>query len=164
MKTSSWLLLLSLCLGATEPNDATRRWWNYVTALANDGMEGRDTGSAAYERAARYVATEFERVGVQPAGERGYFQSVPMRKVQLNIANSGAVIESKTTKRKLAWLREISMTAAAGLPAQIAAPLVFRGATPEPPEGLDLTGKIIVRLSPPVGTPAANVPAPPFPK
>jgi hypothetical protein len=157
------LLLLSLSLTATEPNDATRQWWRYVTALANDGMEGRDTGSPAYQRAARYVATEFERAGLQPAGTQGYFQSVPMRRVQLNAADSRITIERKSGSRPLAWLREITMAAASGLPSQIDAPLVFRGSAPDPPAGLDVNGKVIVRLSPPVGTPAANVPAPPLP-
>jgi hypothetical protein len=157
------LLLLSLSLAATQPNDATRRWWGYITALANDGMEGRDTGSPAYQRAARYVAAEFEKSGLQPAGEQGYFQSVPMHRVQLNVAGSSVEIESKTGTRKLAWLREITMTAASGLPAHIAAPLIFRGTAPDPPADLDMNGKIIVRLSPPVGTPAANAPAPRLP-
>ena len=134
-----------------------------ITALANDGMEGRDTGSPAYERAAHYVAAEFEKSGLKPAGEKGYFQSVPMRRVQLNVSSSTVALERKTGARKLAWLREITMTAAPGLPSQIDAPLVFRGSAPGPPAGLNVTGKIVVRLSPPVGTPAANVPAPPLP-
>jgi hypothetical protein len=157
------LLLVSLSLAATEPNDATRRWWKYITALANDGMEGRDTGSAAYQRAAHYVATEFERAGVQPSGEQGYFQSVPMRRVQLNTAVSNITLEQKTGVRKLVWLREITLAVTPGLPPRIAAPLVFRGSAPEPPAGLDVNGKIVVRMSPPVGTPAANVAAPPLP-
>jgi hypothetical protein len=163
IRAGAALLLLSLSLAATEPNDATRRWWRYVTALANDGMEGRDTGSPAYQRAARYVATEFERAGLQPAGKQGYFQSVPMLRVQLNVADSRIAIERKTGSRRLAWLREITMAAASGLPSQIDAALVFRGSAPDPPTGLNAKGKIIVRLSPPVGTPAANLPAPPLP-
>lgn len=160
------LLLLSLSLAATEPNEATRSWWRYVIALSNDGMEGRDTGSAAYERAARYVATEFERSSVQPAGDKGYFQSVPMRRIQLNTTSSTIAIEPsghKTGARKLAWLREVTMNVAAGLPPQIAAPLVFRGSAPEPPAGVEVKGKIIVRLSAPVGTRAASIPAPRLP-
>ncbi len=160
---SAALLLVSISLAATEPNDATRGWWHYVTALANDSMEGRDTGSAAYQRAAHYVATEFERAGVQPAGEQGYLQSVPMRRLQLNTVDSQVALEYKAGERKLAWLREITMAVTTGLPAQIAAPMVFRGSAPEPPAGLDMNGKIIVRLSPPVGTAAANSPAPPVP-
>jgi hypothetical protein len=163
IRTGAALLLLPLFVAATEPNDATRRWWRYVTALANDNMEGRDTGSPAYQRAARYVAAEFERIGIQPAGEHGYFQSVPMRRVQLNTANSKVAIERQTGGRKLAWLREITMAVTPGLPPEIAAPLIFRGSAPAPPTGLDVKGKIIVRLSAPVGTPAANVPAPPLP-
>jgi hypothetical protein len=161
--TIAVLLLFSLCVTATEPNDTTRRWWRYTTALANDSMEGRDTGSTAYQRAAHYVATEFQRVGVLSAGEKSYFQSVPMRRVQLNTANSQVALERKTGVRKLAWLREITMAAAFGIPPGIDAPLVFRGSAPEPPAGLDVKGKLIVRLSPPVGTPAANLPAPPLP-
>ena len=157
------LLLVCLSLAATEPNGATRRWWQYTTALANDGMEGRDTGSAAHERAAHYVAAEFEKVGVQPAGEQGYFQSVPMRRVQLDTARSKIALDRKRGAHKLAWLREITMGVAPGLPEQIAAPLVFRGSGPEPPAGIDVKGKIIVRLSAPVGTPAANLPAPSLP-
>jgi hypothetical protein len=157
-------VLFCLSLLATEPNDATRRWWAYVNALADDGMEGRDTGSEGYKRAALYVSTEFERLGLKPAGEQGYFQPVPMHRVQLNTGKSVAVLERKSSTHKLAWLREITMTPAPGLPPQVAAPLVFRGSAPEPPSGLDLNGKIIVRLSPPVGTPAANSPAPPLPR
>src|SRR5277367_3046148 len=93
MRTVCALFLLSLSLVATEPNAATRRWWSYLTALANDGMEGRDTGSAAYRRASRYVATEFERSGIQAAGEQGFFQSVPMRRVQLDTGKSSAALE-----------------------------------------------------------------------
>jgi Peptidase family M28 len=158
MKSRVWvaLFLLSLTVAATEPNAATRRWWQYVTALSGDNMEGRDTGSAAYERAARYVAAEFEHVGIQPSGEQGYFQPVPMQRIQLNTTSSSAVLERKAGSRKLVWLHEITMNAASGLPAEINAPLVFRGTTPAPPAGLDVRGKIIVRISPPVGTPAAN--------
>ena len=160
----SFCLLPALALLATEPNAATKRWWTYVTALANDKMEGRDTGSPAYERAARYVAAEFERAGVQPAGDsNSWFQAVPMRRVQLDTSHSSVSVQRKASTSKLAWLKAITMTAATGLPAQINAPLVFRGTAPEPPASLSFKGAIVVRLSAPVGTPAANLPAPPLP-
>jgi hypothetical protein len=65
-------------LFATEPDQATRRWWSHVEALANDGLEGRDAGSEGYRKAARYVVAQFERAGLKPAGEPGYYQSVPL--------------------------------------------------------------------------------------
>ena len=44
-----------------EIHDAdTLAWWHTTEALSNDAMEGRDTGSAAYQRAADYVAARFK--------------------------------------------------------------------------------------------------------
>lgn len=157
------LLTLSACLFATEPNDATRRWWSHVTALANDGMEGRDTGSAGYQRAARYVAGEFERAGLKPSGENGYYQSVPLHVVRLRTNDSSAVLKRKAGVYQFRWLREITITVSPGLPEQIAGGLVFAGSDAQPPAGLNLEGKILVRLGAPVGTPAANRPLPPLP-
>jgi hypothetical protein len=43
-----------LTIGAAQPKlDAdTAAWWRTTAQLSNDSMEGRDTGSAAYLRAA----------------------------------------------------------------------------------------------------------------
>ena len=35
-----------------KPDPATAAWWAQTTALSNDSMEGRDTGTEAYEHAA----------------------------------------------------------------------------------------------------------------
>ncbi len=42
--------------------------------LASDAMEGRDTGSPGYDRAADYVQQHFRAVGLQPAGTDGFRQ------------------------------------------------------------------------------------------
>ncbi len=157
------LLILSARVFATEPDDATRRWWSHVTALANDGMEGRDTGSAGYQRAARYVAGEFERAGLKPAGENGYYQAVLLRTIRLHTNDSSAVLKRQSGVYKFRWLRQITMTVAPGLPEQIEGGLVFAGSAAQPPATLPLDGKILVRLGAPVGTPAANRPLPPLP-
>jgi hypothetical protein len=47
-------------------------------ALAADSMEGRETGSRGGMKAAVYLARRLEALGVQPAGELGYFQIVPV--------------------------------------------------------------------------------------
>ena len=79
--------LFAVCLlgaiGAPEPDAATRRWWSHIRVLAADEMEGRDTGSDGYRKAAAYVAARFEAAGLAPAGERGYYQTVPMHAVRL---------------------------------------------------------------------------------
>ena len=47
-------------------------------------MEGRDTGSEAYERAAKYVADQFKSAGLKPAGDNEtFFQRVPMHEIAL---------------------------------------------------------------------------------
>src|SRR5580692_12759029 len=83
-------LLVTLCCGlfATEPNDATRRWWSHVRALSNDGMEGRDTGSEGYRKAAQYVVAQFERAGLKPGGENGFYQTVPLHVVRFRADRS----------------------------------------------------------------------------
>lgn len=48
-------------------------------ALADDSMMGRDPGTAGNFKAAEYVAAEFRRLGLTPAGDSaGWFQQVPL--------------------------------------------------------------------------------------
>src|ERR1700731_1390606 len=74
---------------ATVPDGA--RWWQYVEALANDQMQGRNTGSAEHLRAAQYVAAEFEKSGLKPAGEHGFIQPVKFKARKL--VESGSSLE-----------------------------------------------------------------------
>jgi hypothetical protein len=49
-----------------------------LSIIADDSMMGRETGSAGDYETATYIASEFARLGLEPAGEHGtYFQSVP---------------------------------------------------------------------------------------
>ena len=46
--------------------------------IADDSMMGRESGSRGNYQTAEYVASEFRRLGLEPAGENGtYFQVVP---------------------------------------------------------------------------------------
>lgn len=135
--------LLACALLATEPDQATRRWWSHVVALSNDGLEGRDAGSEGYRKAARYVVTQFERAGLKPAGESGYYQSVPLHVVKLRTDQSEIALVRKDGVQKLKWLRQITMTARAGLPEAFEYGLVFAGGD-ESADGLQ--GKIVVQL------------------
>lgn len=48
---------------------------HHVGFLAADSLEGRGTGTVAIDVAAEYIAREFKRYGLEPAGENGtYFQ------------------------------------------------------------------------------------------
>lgn len=51
--------------------------------LADDLLEGRGTGTRGHEIAAKFVATQFEAMGLEPGGDNGtYFQNVPLRSIR----------------------------------------------------------------------------------
>ena len=53
-------LALGACASLPDGTDPeTAAWWRTTGVLAADDMEGRDTGSAGYDRAAVYVAERF---------------------------------------------------------------------------------------------------------
>jgi Peptidase family M28 len=147
MNFRRWAVFTVSCaLFATEPNDATRRWWAHVTALSSDALEGRDTGSEGYRKAAAYVAAQFERNGLRPAGEHGFYQTVPLHEVRFRADRSTVELARAGGVEKLEWLRHISVPARLGTPESIEAPLLFAG-TGEAPDGLDVKGKILVQMN-----------------
>ncbi len=90
----------------------TLAWWHTTEALSNDSMEGRDTGSAAYQRAAEYVAARFKAAGLKPAGENdSYLQTVPMHEVAVEPAGTSFVVERPGGELKLGFLQEITVGA-----------------------------------------------------
>jgi hypothetical protein len=50
-----------------------------VSFLASDLLEGRDTPSRGLDIAGEYIASQFRRLGLEPAGDDGYFQTVTLR-------------------------------------------------------------------------------------
>ena len=129
------LLLAPATYAQTHPRDKdihdadTREWWHTTEALSGDSMEGRDTGSAAYERAAEYVAERFKQAGLKPAGEAGtYLQPVGMHEVAVTSQGTSFTLERDAgTQVPLAFLQQITINAAADLPSDATAPLTFRG-------------------------------------
>jgi hypothetical protein len=152
------ILLFALALGASYSSRAqqhlrdreihdtdTLAWWHTTEVLSNDAMEGRDTGSAAYQRAADYVANRFKTAGLAPAGENGgYFQTVPMREIAVSSeGTSFSLIGPGGTETALQFLQQISIAPAEDLAPKFEAPLTFRGycgkdAMP------DIAGKVVV--------------------
>ncbi len=137
---------VGLSLFATEPNAATRRWWSHVKALSGDDLQGRDTGSEGYRTAARYVVTQFERAGVKPAGESGYYQSVALHEIRLVPADSKAELVRGGVATPLRWLHQLTLRMQDGLPDRIEAPLAFAGSG-DAPAGFDGSGKLLVTLN-----------------
>jgi len=67
--------------------------------IADDSMMGRETGSLGAFKASAYVAAEFRRLGLEPAGDSGtYFQKVPFWDVKVD-PSSRLVTSSGTSLR-----------------------------------------------------------------
>ena len=119
------LCLPLLTLAATRPLPAdpdTRAWWQMTSALSGDAMEGRDTGSAAYDRAAKLVADRFAAAGLKPAGEGdSFFQRVPMEELRLNRASIAV------GGQPLRFLHDVVINPSPNMPAVLDAQLAYRG-------------------------------------
>jgi hypothetical protein len=129
-----------------EIHDAdTLAWWHTTEALSNDAMEGRDTGSAAYQRAAEYVAGRFKAAGLRPAGDGGgYFQSVPMHEVAVvPEGTSFTFVGADGRETPLKFLHQITIGPAADLAPSLEAALTFRGYCGKEAMS-DIAGKIVV--------------------
>ena len=46
-----------------------------VSFLANDALEGRQTGTEGEQKAAEYLIERFKTMGLEPKGTEGYLQS-----------------------------------------------------------------------------------------
>jgi hypothetical protein len=122
-------LVLSGCASTGAPDAVTAAWWRTTAALSGDNMEGRDTGSAGYDRAAAYVADRFASAGLRPAGDGGtYFQRISFDDIEvISEGTSFSVNFANGSTRALRFLHDISVTPTWGMPARIEAPLVYRG-------------------------------------
>lgn len=126
-----------------------------VRRLAADDMEGRETGTRGFERAAAHVAAQMAEAGLEPAGEGGgWFQRVPLLtgvplqgSARLAVVRAGEADELGFGDDFLPWS---NFNAAAH---SVRAPAVFVGHAVHAPDighddfaGIDLRGRIAVLL------------------
>jgi hypothetical protein len=60
-------------------NALGKTWWFHVQFLADDSLEGRDTGSRGFEKAADYMTEQFRAAGLEPASSKPWSCVLPMR-------------------------------------------------------------------------------------
>jgi hypothetical protein len=126
------LLLLMLPVAAAQmtsrtaeiPDEDTRAWWRATEALSGDDLDGRDTGSPGYDRAADLVARSFERNGLKPAGENGGWRQA-LRLDEVAVAKPGTRIAVGRSQLRL--LHDITLRPSPGMPNALDAAIVFRG-------------------------------------
>ena len=107
----------------------TLAWWRIAEALSSDAMEGRDTGSPGYDRAAAMVAARFQAAGLRPAGDRGsWYQDFPVHEAKVEKpGTSFTVLRDGGREVRLRFLHQITVRATDSLPGLLQAPLAFRG-------------------------------------
>ena len=166
MRRIALLLLLTSGLAVSLPAAPTapghfdgQTWWNQVKVLADDNMEGRETGSAGLRRAEAYIAGELTKAGLKPAGSQGFYQPVRLVERQIDEKASAAALVRDGKTEPLVLGEDAYFNTRAELAAgEVKAPLVFIGYGLQVPEthldelaGLDLHGKVVVFLA---GSPA----------
>lgn len=143
--------MLALVLAATL-SSAIRA---HMTFLADDTLEGRGTATRGHEIAARYVAAQFEAMGLETK-----LQPVPMRRAEL-LQNESRVelIQTNGERVVLASGKDAIMAGDFRGASDVEAPLVFAGFGITAPEHqhddyakIDARGKIVAVTG---GAPAA---------
>jgi hypothetical protein len=148
-------LLVGLAALATQSRGSDgARWWSHVEALADDKLEGRDTGSEGHRKAAEYVAKEFAKAGLKPAGTEGYIQPVKFRSKEIDESRTRLSLVGKNGEEPLVLGSEAMISLRVDPAPHVSADLVFVGyglANPEAGHddfsGLDVRGKVVVYLA-----------------
>ncbi len=161
MLSKSWLLVLiagSLVPAFGQqmnhsPFDG-KTWWEHVKVLADDDMEGRDTGSPGLKKTEAYVVNRLKIAGLQPAGAKGFYQPVKFESRQLVEKESSAALVRNGRSETLNLGEDAIFTTRVDLAPAVEAPLVFVGYGLSIPEsdfddlaGLDLKGRVAVLIT-----------------
>jgi hypothetical protein len=107
---------------AAKPAD---RWMGHVKVLADDNMEGRLTGTPGYDRAAAYVAGEFQKLGLKPAGTDGFYQPVSLTEQTVDLKASRLALVGKGTVPLALGEQILPGTRVPHIKGSFDAPLVF---------------------------------------
>ena len=127
-----------------------------MSFLADDLLEGRGTGTRGHEIAAKFIASEFEAMGLEPAGDNGtYFQSVPLRAIEPDQVRTTLSLWREGKEQVLVFGRDfISLGDPGRTEVSVKAPVVYAGFGVTASEqsyddyaGIDAKGKIVAFVS-----------------
>ena len=130
-------------------------WWAHVKFLADDSLEGRDTGSEGLQKAQAYAVEQLQKAGLQPAGANGFYQPVRFNQYEVEESKSLLALVTGGQSKALSFADDAFInTRSTRASANLSAPLVFVGYGLQIPEknldelaGLDLKGKVVVYLA-----------------
>jgi Zn-dependent M28 family amino/carboxypeptidase len=105
-----------------------KQWWAHVEKLADPSMNGRQTGSEDFLRAAAYVVDQFKAEGLKPAGVNGtWYQPVnfDVQRVIAEKSSMALVVDGKSVPLVLG--DDAILGTRSGQIQKVDAPLVFIG-------------------------------------
>ena len=127
----------------------------HIRFLSDDLLEGREAGTRGFQLAAKYVASTFETMGLEPAGIDGtYFQNVPLRSSALDLEQSSLTLIRDGWKKQFQIGEDYVLRPDFQRESvRVRAPLIFVGFGITAPElnhddyaGLEVGGKIAVMI------------------
>src|SRR5712691_5200973 len=127
------LAISTTIFGLATVRADSKRWWSYVATRADDGMEGRNTGSEAHKRAAQYVASQFQKAGLTPVpGLNGvpgsYIQPVKFKTRKIvEDKSSLALVRNGGAAEPLSLGEDANLSVRIEPAGPVDAPLVFVG-------------------------------------
>jgi len=153
------LLLLPVVLFGQSPAPSLHfdgnSWWAHVKFLADDSLEGRDTGSEGLRKAEAYAVEQFQKAGLAPAGSDGFYQPVLFNQYEVDESKSLMALVGGGKTTSLSFTDDAFFsTRGTRASTQLTASLVFIGYGLRIPEknldelaGLDVKGKVVVLIS-----------------
>ncbi|NNM76762.1 M28 family peptidase [Sphingomonas sp. ID1715] len=151
----SLLIASLLSAPATAQSFTPDAFRAHVAFLADDLLEGRDTGSRGHEVAARYVAAQFEALGLKPGGDTGgWYQQVTFQKTSHGATPGTLTLTAPGGTQRWTHGQDVVIGLNPLEPAtDLTAPLVFVGygiadksLGLDDYRGVDVRGKIAVML------------------
>jgi hypothetical protein len=118
---------------------------DYLTFVASDEMEGRDTPSRGLDTTARYIASQLSRWGVKPAGDAGsYFQHIAMKRNKVDPQQTRLEVNGQRFVYGDDFLVGSAVGSASGAVVFAGQGWVFKSRNIDPYKGLDVKDKIVV--------------------
>src|SRR5258708_23211447 len=71
-----------------------KSWGDHVKVVADDNMEGRETGSLGLRRAEAYAVEQLKHAALEPAGSDGFYQNGKFLQRTIAEQNSFAFLTS----------------------------------------------------------------------
>src|SRR4030081_2768090 len=133
-KSVGCLLLFTLSAACLAQQNASsthfdgKSWWTHVKCLADDSLEGRNTGSEGLRKAQAYAVEQLQKAGLEPAGADGFYQSIRFTQFQVDESKSSLALVAGGKSQSLSLSDDAFVSSRyTRSSVNVAAPLIFIG-------------------------------------